>query len=204
MTRMAAHLRKEGFAAHTPTVVPNWGQVGLDELARQLSSYIDANVLPGENFDLIGFSMGGMICRYYLQRLDGLRRVDRFITIGAPHHGSVLAHFINNPGCRQMRPDSDFIRDLNSDIATLEKVHFTSIWTPLDLIILPSDSSRTAASRNIICWLADPSAARLEPAMHPHCRGAAQGVITKSPAGCARATRKSSRAPASSNRGGAA
>ena len=64
-----------------------------------------------------------------------------------------MACAINNPGCRQMRPGSDFIRDLNSDIATLEKIQFTSIWTPLDLIIVPSNTSRTPVGRNITIWL---------------------------------------------------
>lgn len=154
MGRMAAYLRKQGFATYTPTLAPSWGQAGLDVLAGQLAAYIEARIQPGEKFDLVGFSMGGLICRYYLQRLDGLRRVDHFITLGSPHHGSVMAYAINNPGCRQMRPGSDFVRDLNSDIATLEKIQFTSIWTPLDLIIVPSNTSRTPVGRNIPIWLA--------------------------------------------------
>ena len=154
MNRMALNLRSQGFATYTPTLAPNWGQLGLDELAQQLEEFIAKQIPPGENFDLVGFSMGGVICRYYLQRLGGLWRVDHFITLGAPHHGSVLAHFISNPGCRQMRPGSDFLNDLNSDIASLQKARFASIWTPLDLIIVPSSSSRTEVSRNFPIWIA--------------------------------------------------
>jgi triacylglycerol lipase len=153
MQSMAACLREEGFTVYTPTLTPSWGQVGLDELARQLSTFIDAHVHPGEKFDLVGFSMGGLVCRYYLQRMDGLRRVDRFITLGVPHHGSLWAYLVNNPGCRQMRPGSDFLKDLNSDIGVLGKIEFTSIWTPLDLVIVPSNSSRTNVGRNIEIWV---------------------------------------------------
>ncbi|HWB61374.1 MAG TPA: alpha/beta fold hydrolase [Chthoniobacteraceae bacterium] len=153
MDRMAMYFRKRGYAAFTPTLVPNWGQLGLDELAAQLAAFAEKHVPPGEKFDLIGFSMGGLICRYYLQRLGGLQRVAHFVTLGAPHHGSMLAWFVNNPGCLQMRPGSVFIKDLNSDIAALRQAHFASIWTPFDLIIIPSSSSRTEVSRNFILWL---------------------------------------------------
>jgi triacylglycerol lipase len=40
-----------------------------------------------------------------------------------------------------MRPDSDFILDLNSDLSALERVQFTSIWSPFDLTIVPANSS---------------------------------------------------------------
>jgi triacylglycerol lipase len=89
-----------------------------------------------------------------LQRMDGLCRVDRLITLGAPNHGSMWACLIANPGCRQMRPGSDFLNDLNSDIGVLGKIEFTSLWTPLDLMILPSNSSRMAVGRNIEMWIA--------------------------------------------------
>ena len=153
MQKMADYLRKEGFTVYTPTLAPSWGQVGLDELARQLSDYIDANLRPGEKFDLVGFSMGGLVCRYYLQRMDGLHRVDRFIMLGAPNHGSLWAWTLSNPGCRQMRPGSAFLNDLNSDIGVLGKIDYTSIWTPLDLMIVPSTSSRVAVGRNITIWV---------------------------------------------------
>ena len=38
--------------------------------------------------------------------------------------------------------NSDFIRDLNSDVDRLNLLNFTSLWTPFDLIILPPSSSQ--------------------------------------------------------------
>jgi triacylglycerol lipase len=40
-----------------------------------------------------------------------------------------------------MRPDSDFIADLNRDLSLLQQVEFTSIWSPFDLTIVPANSS---------------------------------------------------------------
>ena len=153
MQPMATYLRKRGWTVYTPTLAPSFGEVGLDELARQLSTFIEETFRPGEKFDLVGFSMGGLVCRYYLQRMNGIDRVDRLITLGAPHNGSLWACLVPNAGCRQMRPGSSFMNDLNLDSDKLRTIKFTSIWTPLDLMILPADSSRTPDGRELKIWI---------------------------------------------------
>jgi triacylglycerol lipase len=45
-----------------------------------------------------------------------------------------------------MRPRSDFLRDLDRDADALRRVGFTSLWTPLDLTILPAKSSVVPAA----------------------------------------------------------
>ena len=140
--KMAAFLRNHGFRTFTPSLSPSTGKIGLDKLALQLKTYIDENIPAEEKFYLVGFSMGGLICRYYLQRLDGMKRVDRFISISTPHHGTKRAYLIANTGCKQMRPGSDFLNDLNSDVQKLEEVKVVSIWSPYDLTIRPASSSR--------------------------------------------------------------
>jgi triacylglycerol lipase len=153
MQKMARVLRGQGWTVYTPTLAPSFGQAGLDELAGQLATFIDATFRPDEKFDLVGFSMGGLICRYYLQRMGGMPRVERLVTLGTPHHGSLWACLVPNTGCRQMRPGSDFLNDLNGDIGTLNKIRFSSIWTPLDLMILPAVSSQTGIGHEVKLWL---------------------------------------------------
>jgi triacylglycerol lipase len=150
-TRMARVLRAEGWPVFTPNLRPNGGQAGIDELASQLSRYIEREV-PGGKCDLVGFSMGGLVSRYYLQRLGGLDRVERFVSLAAPHHGTVLAHLHGGRGGRHMRPESDLLRDLARDADRLGRVKFTSIYTPLDLIIVPARSSEMAQARNVRLW----------------------------------------------------
>lgn len=147
MRWLARHLRKEGRDVRTLNLRPNWGQSGLDDLAAQIAAFADRD-LSGRRFDLVGFSMGGLVSRYYLQRLGGLARVEHFVTISAPHHGTYAARCIGGRGARQMRPGSDFLRDLARDAAALEGVKFTSIYTPLDLVILPASSSVMPQARN--------------------------------------------------------
>jgi triacylglycerol lipase len=152
MARLARHLRELGREAHTLDLVPSWGKVGLEKFAAQVAAFVEKTLPPGRRFDLVGFSMGGLVSRYYLQRLGGLERVDRFISIAAPHNGSLLAWLIPTPGCRQMRPGSAFLRDLESDVDRLGKLQFTSIWTPFDLMIVPAHSSILSCAKNRLLW----------------------------------------------------
>jgi triacylglycerol lipase len=153
MEKMAAHLRRKGWDAHTITLRPNWGQVGIEVLARQVEEFVRATFHQSQRIDLVGFSMGGLVCRYFIQRLGGLARLDRFIAIASPHHGSLLAWLWPGEGCRQMRPRSGFLRDLNSDIGMLENLKFTSLWTPLDLMVVPASSSRAGIGREVKLWM---------------------------------------------------
>ena len=148
MEPMARYLRAQGWDAKTMSFRPSWGQKGLDVLAGQVAQFIGEKYAPGERIDLVAFSMGGLVTRYYLQRLGGLERVQRFVTLSTPHRGTLLAYLLPNAGCRQMRPGSAFLRDLESDADRLAALDFTSFWTPLDTIIVPARSSLMPQARN--------------------------------------------------------
>ena len=147
--RMQPFLEQRGFSVHSFNLTPNDGTASLGRLARQVEHYVRERLADGEAFDIVGFSMGAMIARYYVQRLEGLARVRRFVTLAAPHHGTWTAYLRNNPGARDMRPGSPFLQDLNRNAESLSGLSFTSIWTPLDLMIVPSSSSRLSVGRSI-------------------------------------------------------
>jgi triacylglycerol lipase len=140
--RMGRWLEAHGYRALAVDLKPSDGSVGLEKLAEQLRDFVDVQLAAGEPFDLVGFSMGGLVCRYYVQRLGGVERVRRFITISSPHRGTYWAYTARNLGSRQMRPGSQFLVDLDRDMQSLERVKVASIWTPLDLMIVPAGSSR--------------------------------------------------------------
>lgn len=148
--KMIPFLSEGGSKVYDLDLKPNDGTKGLDDLAQQIVDKVDATFAPEQPFDLLGFSMGGIVTRYYVQRLGGINRVQRFITLSAPSHGTLIAYFHQGLGCVQMRPQSDFLRDLNSDAAMLSQIDFTSIWTPLDMMIVPADSSRMPIGDNIV------------------------------------------------------
>ncbi len=150
---MTRYLKARGWTVHDLNLTPNNGDAGLDALAQQVAAYIEQTFALGTPLDLVGFSMGGIVSRYYVQRLGGLDRVQRFITLSAPHKGTWVAFGSFRQGCMQMRPNDPFLRDLNRDIDILEPLNFTSIWTPLDAMIVPASSSQVAIGRDVKVWV---------------------------------------------------
>jgi triacylglycerol lipase len=140
--RMGRWLEERGYRALAVDLKPSDGSVGLDKLAEQLREFVELHLAAGESFDLVGFSMGGLVSRYYVQRLGGVERVGRLITISSPHRGTYWAYTARNVGSKQMRPGSKFLADLDREVQSLERVKIASIWTPLDLMIVPAGSSR--------------------------------------------------------------
>lgn len=145
--RMAKHLQQQGWEVHRFDLQPNNATRGLDELAQQIQEYVEKNFAPSQQINLVGLSMGGLVSRYYVQRLGGIERVRRFITISSPHNGTWMAYLLPLKGCQQMRPQSAFLQDLNADIEVLKQVQFTSLWTPYDFVIVPGSSSRLGVGR---------------------------------------------------------
>lgn len=148
MERMATYLRGNGWEVYTLSLTPNWGQRGLEPLAQQVADF-SRETFGKRRFDLVGYSMGGLVTRYYVQRLGGLKRVDRFVTLSAPHHGTETARLVPTEGCREMRPGSAFLRDLERDADQLRRVKFTSLYTPWDVVIVPAKSSVMPQARNV-------------------------------------------------------
>lgn len=146
---MAPTLIKLGWSVYDLDLLPSNGELPLDKLAHQVADYVNATFAPEQKLSVIGFSMGGIVSRYYIQRLGGIKRVNSFITIASPHQGTWVAQFFQSPGCVQMRPNSAFLQDLERDVEMLEQLNFTSIWTPYDLIIMPANSSELPVGKNI-------------------------------------------------------
>ncbi|MEQ8752477.1 MAG: alpha/beta fold hydrolase [Coleofasciculus sp. G1-WW12-02] len=147
--KLSPYLQKKGFSVYSIDLKPNNATLGLDEMAAQLADFINQTFPPNQPIDLVGLSMGGLVTRYYVQRLGGINRVQRYITIAAPHHGTWLAYLLNRRACVQMRPGSPLIEDLNRDVQMLERLNFTSIWTPWDFIIIPGNSSQMPVGKNV-------------------------------------------------------
>ncbi|GGV10117.1 lipase [Kitasatospora herbaricolor] len=91
---------------------------------------------------LVGHSLGGLIARYYVQRLCGDEHVPTVITLAAPHEGTLAAHLPNPfPITRQMRPGSDLLAELRQPAAQC-RTRFTAFWGELDEVVLPARNGR--------------------------------------------------------------
>lgn len=148
--RMANHLSEEGHICHAPDLKPANAANGLGALAEQLDRYVDENVGRNESIAIIGFSMGAIIARQYIQNLGAAARTKFFFAISGPHGGTLSAHFWLGKAARDMRFSSDFLRNLNRDLSVFDKIEVHSYRTPFDLLIIPSTSSHIDWAENHI------------------------------------------------------
>ncbi|MFI6039039.1 esterase/lipase family protein [Streptomyces sp. NPDC051315] len=92
--------------------------------------------------DVVGHSLGGLIARYYVQRLGGDARVRTLVTLGTPHGGTRVAPLANaHPIVRQMRPGSELIEELSRPAPGC-RTHFVSFWSDLDHLMDPLEAAR--------------------------------------------------------------
>ncbi|WP_210591442.1 triacylglycerol lipase [Streptomyces sp. GESEQ-35] len=91
--------------------------------------------------DIVGHSLGGLIARYYAQRLGGDIRVKTLVTLGTPHSGTRVAPLMNaHPIVRQMRPGSDVLEELTQPAPGC-RTQFVSFWSDLDHLMDPLETA---------------------------------------------------------------
>lgn len=92
--------------------------------------------------DIVGHSLGGLIARYYTQRLAGDHRVRTLVTLGTPHSGTRAAPLLNrHPIVRQMRPHSDLIAEL-AEPAPGCRTRFVAFWSDWDETMAPAEAAQ--------------------------------------------------------------
>jgi len=95
-----------------------------------------------EKVHVIGHSLGGLITRYYVQRMGGHQRVHTAVTLGTPHQGTALARAGSVlPLIRQLRPDSDLIAELGEPAPDCD-TRFIAFHSDLDQLIRPGRNAR--------------------------------------------------------------
>lgn len=94
-----------------------------------------------EQIHIVGHSLGGLIARYYVQRLGGDRRVHTCVTLGTPHQGTVAARLLSWPLVKQLRPDSDLMEEL-AEPAPHCLTRFVAFYSDVDQLIVPQRRAR--------------------------------------------------------------
>lgn len=137
------HLEKKGYRVY----MTNFGLLTGDiaKNSKLLSDYVTNNNL--KDIVLVGASEGAIISLYYLQKLDGWTKVNKFISVGGPFKGFPLARLaFFSLAAKQMSANSDFLKDLfNGSIQNTQKI--ICISSKFDEII-PSKSSKIEGAIN--------------------------------------------------------
>ncbi len=135
--KLVCALEVEGHVCHAPSLQPSDGRHGIHALACSVERYVDEHLPKNEPFLLIGFSMGGVVSRQYLQVLGGCARVPVFFSMSCPHTGSLASYLCYGQGARDMRPGSPLLANLAASEAVLDGMQIHNYWTSLDLVIIP-------------------------------------------------------------------
>jgi len=152
---IAKVLEEKGYTCFSPHLKPTNAYFGIRDLALKLEAEINAYWGDDTEFTVVGFSMGGLVSRYFLQELGGAKRCMAFATISSPHHGTLLGYTFPTRGVGEMKPGSNLLAKLNSEesLKGLAGVPIYSYYTPFDLMIIPAASSVWASARNRKIWM---------------------------------------------------
>lgn len=152
--RLTRRLRSHGFTrVHSLNYSPATNDIraAAERLAAEVEELVAAS--GHERINIVGHSLGGLIARYYVQRLGGDSRVRTLVTLGTPHHGTLAAHLVPARVGRQLRPGSDLFLELDLPAPGL-RTRVVAYWSDLDQLIVPHDNARLShpdlACRNVL------------------------------------------------------
>lgn len=128
-----------------PLLIPHlphrFGVTPIEELAELLGMHIEAAFGLEQPIDLLGFSMGGVIGRTWIQLLGGHRRTRRLISVGSPQRGTVTAQpWPSWPlaGIADLKAGSALLERLNTNLECLRHVDCCSFYCHPDLMVMPA------------------------------------------------------------------
>jgi pimeloyl-ACP methyl ester carboxylesterase len=135
-------LRRRGFGVvHAVNYSLFTGDVR--DAAHQLRNHVEKlrEQTGAEKVHIVGHSLGGMIARYYVQRLGGSAAVNTLVTLGSPHTGTLTAYLMPTPLARQLRPGSELLDELAGP-APRCSTRFLVVWSRMDQMIVPQRNAR--------------------------------------------------------------
>ncbi len=134
------HLNQPSNLLMAPFLPHYLGRVGIRDLAFELDKQIKERFGNDVPIDLIGFSMGGLIARVWIQEMKGFTRTIRFFSIGCPHKGTLTAQLVPGflfAGIADMKLQSDLIKSLEISSDNLQEIRCKSFFSLWDLMVFP-------------------------------------------------------------------
>ena len=138
---ITSQLDNIGVEYFAPTLKHSYGMTSIIDLTNIFNELILDKYGLENQLDILGFSMGGLIGRYWIQKFNGYKRTRRFISIGSPHKGTFIAQLVPKypfRGISEMKINSKFLKELSKNDFFLDDIECISFFTYWDLMVFPS------------------------------------------------------------------
>lgn len=137
---------------------PGSGKYGTEDMresARQVGEFVHKVLAAtgASKVDLVGYSQGATVTRYFTNRLGGAAVVDRWLGVASPSYGGVfygvvpliqklpdpeaVAESLTSKALSQQMQGSEFLTELNKGGDTVPGVRYTTIGSRYDEVIQP-------------------------------------------------------------------
>ena len=149
-TTMIGRFKSDGW---TDAELANWSYNTAQSnmtTAQMISVKVDSILAAtgAAHVDIISHSMGALSARYYTKNLGGAAKVDAWVSLGGPNHGTTTAYLCGQASCVQMRPNSPFLNTLNSTDETPGAPRYATWWSSCDEVIIPQTSTPLSGATN--------------------------------------------------------
>ena len=137
---LSSKLDEKEVEYFAPTLNHAFGMTSIVELTNLMDQLILEKYGLEQEIDILGFSMGGIIGRYWINKFNGYKRTKRFITIGSPHNGTLTSQLVPKypfRGISEMKINSSLLRDLAKYDYFLNDIDCISFFTYWDLMVFP-------------------------------------------------------------------
>ena len=138
---ISSKLDDIGIEYFAPTLKHSYGITSIIDLTNTLNELILKKYGFKKKVDILGFSMGGIIGRYWIQKFNGYKRTRRFISVGSPHKGTFIAQLVPKfpfRGISEMKIKSKFLLELAKNDFLLDDIECINFFTYWDLMVFPS------------------------------------------------------------------